>query len=308
MRTPGPIWFFIYVFVGCPLLLAQKPTDVGDLEQLKSLVRSQQNLLEQQQAQIQALQLALAEQRQILEVLAQEHTPGAKLLPAATEAKPDYHAAAIQKQTSESLAAPIDQEPSLAEQEKVGEELQRGPEIADITPTTPALKLGPAKLRLLGYPSMTTLWRSTNSGGNVGTNFANLPFDNTVPGTTSEFRVSPQSTRLALRVAADLASSIAAGYFEMDFGGAPNAGNIAVTASSYTFRIRQAWFDWGRGKWELTGGQAFSLMTPTKQGLLPWPGDLATTQVLDNNFVAGLVWGRYSPFRVVYNAYQQAAL
>ncbi len=307
MRTPVPTWFFIYAVVGCPLLLAQKPTDGGELEQLKSVVRSQQNVLDQQQAQIEALQLALAEQKQILEGLAQEHMQAAKLLPATTVVKPDYHVAAIQKQTSESHAAPVDQEPSLAEQEEVGEELQRGPEIADITPNTPALKLGPAKVRLLGYPAMTTLWRSTNSGGNVGTNFANLPFDDTVPGTTSEFRVSPQSTRLALRVDADLASSNAAGYFEMDFGGAPNAGNIAVTASSYTFRIRQAWFDWGMGKWELTGGQAVSLMTPNKKGLLPWPGDVATTQVLDNNFVAGLVWGRYPQFRVVYHASQRAA-
>src|SRR5271165_5437825 len=101
------------------------------------------------------------------------------------------------------MAVP-DQEPPLAEQEKVEEELQRGPEIADITPDTPALKLGPAKVRLIGYPAMTTVWRSTNSGGNVGTSFANIPFVTTVPGNTSEFRVSPQSTRLGLRVDADL--------------------------------------------------------------------------------------------------------
>ncbi len=185
--------------------------------------------------------------------------------------------------------------------------MQRGPEIADITPNTPALQLGAAKIRLLGYPAMTTVWRSTNSGGNVATGFANLPFNNTVPGTTSEFRVSPQSTRLALRVDANLKSSNAAGYFEMDFGGAPNAGNIAVAVSGYTFRIRQAWFDWGRGKWELTGGQLFSLMTPTKKDILPWPGNVATTRVLNFNYVAGLVWGRYPQFRVVYHASKQAA-
>jgi hypothetical protein len=309
MKIPALIiLFFIYAFAGCPLLSSQVTMDAAGLEQLKSVVRSQQNLLDQQQAEIQALQLALAEQKQMLVGIVRQRTQGGKRVPAVTEQNLDNRfAPATRTQTSENQAAPVDQEPPLAEQEKVGEELQRGPEIADITPDTPALKLGPAKVRLLGYPAMTTLWRSTNSGGNVGTNFANLPFDNTVPGTTSEFRVSPQSTRLALRVDADLKSSNAAGYFEMDFGGAPNAGNIAITASSYTFRIRQAWFDWGKGKWELTGGQLFSLMTPNKKDLLPWPGDVATTHSIDINYVAGLVWARYPQFRVVYHPSKQMA-
>ncbi|MGC2402818.1 MAG: hypothetical protein WA510_23700, partial [Acidobacteriaceae bacterium] len=219
----------------------------------------------------------------------------------------DPMAPATQTQASNSHATPIGQEPPLAEQEKIGEELQRGPEIADITPNTPALQLGPAKIRLLGYAAMNTVWRSSSSGGNIATNFANLPFDNTVPGDTSEFRVSSQTTRLALRVDTALKSSNAAGYFEMDFGGGPNAGNVAVTLSGYTFRIRQAWFDWERGKWELTGGQLFTLMTPTKKDILPWPGDVATTHAVDFNYVAGLVWGRYPQFRVVYHASKQAA-
>jgi hypothetical protein len=309
MKIPALIiLFLIYAFAGCPLSPCQATMDAAELEQLKSIVRSQQNLLDQQQAEIQALQLSLAEQKQILAGIVQPHTEGGKPVPAVTEQNVGYHfSPATRTQTSENQAAPVDQEPPLSEQEKVAEELQRGPEIADITPDTPALKLGPAKVRLLGYPAMTTLWRSTNSGGNVGTNFANLPFNNTVPGTTSEFRVSAQSTRLALRVDTDLASSNAAGYFEMDFGGAPNAGNIAVTASSYTFRIRQAWFDWGKGRWELTGGQLFSLMTPNKKDLLPWPGDVAVTQAIDINSVAGLVWGRYPQFRVVYHASKQTA-
>jgi hypothetical protein len=112
--------------------------------------------------------------------------------------------------------------------------LQRGPEIADVTPDTPALQLGPAKIRLIGYPQLTTVWRSTNSGGGVGTTFANIPFNNTIPGNTSEFRISSQSTRLAIRADADLKSTKAAGYFEMDFGGSPNSGTVAVTSSSYT--------------------------------------------------------------------------
>ena len=43
-----------------------------------------------------------------------------------------------------------DQEPPLAEQENIEAELQRGPEIADVSSDTSALKLGPAKIRILG--------------------------------------------------------------------------------------------------------------------------------------------------------------
>ena len=200
-------------------------------------------------------------------------------------------------QTSQVLAK--EQQSPADKQTRVEEELQRGPEIADVTPTTPALELGPAKIRLIGYPALTTVWRSTNNGGNVATNFNNLPFDNTVPGTTSEFRLSPQNTRLALRVDADLKSSSVAGYFEMDFVGSPVGGNL-VTQSGYPFRLRQAWFDWRKGKWELTGGQMWSLMTPNKESISPWPGDVAVTQVIDLNFVAGMVVARDPQFRLVY--------
>ena len=195
---------------------------------------------------------------------------------------------------------PSDQEPLTPGQQKVQEELQRGPEIADVTPDTPAVKLGPAKVRLIGYPALTAVYRSTNSGGNVGTSFTSIPFDNGAPGNTSEFRLSPQSTRLAIRVDADLQKSRAAGYFEMDFGGTV-PGNVAVTSSSYGFRIRQAWFDYASGKFEITAGQLFSLMTPEKTDILPWPGDVATTQVIDTNYVAGLVWGRFPQVRLVYH-------
>jgi hypothetical protein len=136
----------------------------------------------------------------------------------------DYN---LQAPRQDNQAIPANQEPTPAEQKAVEEQLKRGPEIADVTPDTPALKLGPAKVRLIGYPAMTAVFRSTNSGGNVGTSFANIPFDNTVPGNTSEFRISPQSTRLAIRVHADLKESEAAGYFEMDFGvGKPDRASL----------------------------------------------------------------------------------
>jgi hypothetical protein len=170
----------------------------------------------------------------------------------------------------------------------------------------PALKLGPANVQLLGYVALTGFGRSTNSGGNVGTSFGDIPYSNTAPGNVTEFRLSSQSTRLAIRADADLPSSKVAGYFEMDFSGQV-PGDVAVTSSSYGFRIRQAWMDYQAGKFEITGGQMFTLLTSLKKDILPWSGEVSITQVVDTNYVAGLVWARVPAIRFVYRASKAAA-
>jgi len=287
--------------VACLSAMAQNSSNSPEIENLKLIVDQQQKALEQQQAQIQLLQSALTEQKKMLVSLVHGATSTDTANPP-TNPKTDNH---LQTQNEPSSVS-SEQQSLTPLQAQVEEELQRGPEIADVTPTTPALQLGPAKIRLIGYPALTSVWRSNNNGGNVATNFNNILYDNTVPGTTSEFRLSPQNTRLALRVDADLKSSQIAGYFEMDFVGAPVGGNL-VTQSGYPFRIRQAWLDWRKGKWEMAGGQLWSLMTPNKEGILPWPGDIAAPQVIDLNFVAGFVFGRYPQFRLVYRPSEKMA-
>lgn len=67
MRTTGPIVKLIFaVSVGCSSLGAETESSPSEIEQPKSPVSAQQKGLEQQQAQIQKLQSALAEQRQML--------------------------------------------------------------------------------------------------------------------------------------------------------------------------------------------------------------------------------------------------
>lgn len=287
------------IALACASSFGQTANAPSEIEQLKSLVNAQQKSLEQQQEQIQRLQDALAEQQQMLIGVVQNGNGAARYTPAmdrTVDLRATDYGLPGQQEAQKPPEAP--EELTVEQQEAQQDVLQRGPEIADPKPDTPALKLGPAKIRILGYPAMTALFRSTNSGGNVGTSFANIPFGNAWQGNTSEFRISPQSTRLALRADLSVGDTKAAGYFEMDFGGSPNPGNVAVTSSSYSFRLRQAFFDWQPGKWEFVGGQAFSLMTSLKLGITPWPGDVATTQVIDTNYVAGAVWGRYPQFRI----------
>ena len=94
----------------------------------------------------------------------------------------------------------------------------------------------------------------------------------------------------------DLATRIAQGKLK-----APE--KVGAAAARVLSRHRgHRYFAWSysKGKFEFTGGQLFTLMTPVKKNILPWPGDVSTTQVIDTNYVAGLVWGRYPQIRVVY--------
>lgn len=272
----------------------------GDLDALKAQV-------EQQQARIEALESALARQQEIILKLGLVNAKGASLVPAVERSRVETDSPADGLSTRSNFIPQQEQKPQQEQQQpspktkKVEDELQRGPEIADVTPTTPAINLGPAKIRFIGYAALSNIYRSTNSGGNVATSFGSLPFDNTVAGNTSEFRFSAQNTRLALRADADLKSSKVAGYFEMDFLGQVPGNVAAAGPSNYGLRMRQAWFDFQKGKWEITGGQLFSLITPLKNTISPWPGDVSITQVVDQNFVPGLVWGRSPQIRVVYH-------
>jgi hypothetical protein len=287
-----------------PLSMKAQSASLTEIDGLKAQMKAQQKVLEKQQAQIQTLESALATQQKMLVEVIHSGAKGPALVPTVVHTV-DVKTQADGVQASQSQVKPSDQQPLSPEAQHVEEELQRGPEIADVTPNTPKLQLGPAAVRIIGYPALTTVYRTTNSGGNVGTNFTGIPFSDTVPGNASEFRLSTQSTRLAIRVDADLQSSKAVGYFEMDFGGVV-PGNVAVSSTSYGFRIRQAWFDYSKGKFEITGGQLFTLISPVKKGILPWPGDVATTEVIDTNYVPGLVWGRYPQVRLVYH-YSKAA-
>jgi hypothetical protein len=149
MKPVVPLALLWVLSAGGLSLTAQTPNSTADIEQLRSIVGEQQRTLEQQQkgleqqqAQILALQSALAEQKKMLLKAVQVETNGATLVPAA-----DRNAGNDLQSQSEPTSLSSDQPPLLTpQQEQVQEELQRGPEIADVTPTTPALQLGPAKV------------------------------------------------------------------------------------------------------------------------------------------------------------------
>jgi hypothetical protein len=179
-----------------------------------------------------------------------------------------------------------------------------GQEFEKVKSDETAIEIGPATVRFGGYIALTSIWRSTTSGGGTGTKFNSFPFPNTVLGNDVETRLSAQATRLSLRVDAPFPDvghfRNISGYIEADFNGT-NPGNVALSSTSVGFRLRQAFAEVQYGdSWFVVGGQAFSLITPQKDQISVWPGDQELTQAVDTSYVAGMVQVRLPQLRVTW--------
>jgi len=65
--------------------------------------------------------------------------------------------------------------------------------------------------------------------------------------------------------------------------------------------MRLYWVDLRKDKWEILGGQSWSMLTPNRNGISPLPADIFYSQVIDVNYVVGLTWMRTPGFRFVYH-------
>ncbi len=180
-------------------------------------------------------------------------------------------------------------------------QLQSAP-ISEKTQVSPlSFRIGQADFTPLGFMDLTSVWRSTDVGSGIGTSFNAIPFNNVAAGVLSENRFSAQNSRIGLKVTTNYKGTPITGYLEADFlGTAP--GTLNVTSNSNTLRMRLYFVDIRPGKWEILGGQSWSMMTPNRVGISPYPADIFYTQDMDTNYQLGLVWTRAPQFRVVYHA------
>jgi hypothetical protein len=169
------------------------------------------------------------------------------------------------------------------------------------------IKIGDAYITPIGFMDFTGVWRSRNNSGNIGTNFASIPYGNIFQTNLSEFRLSMQNSRIGFRVDAMLRGAHVIGYMEADFLGYLPP-NVVVSSNSNTLRSRLYWVDITKNNWEVLGGQTWSLITPGRTGISPLPANLFYSQDIDVNYQAGLVWGRIPEFRLVYHAGDKAAV
>ena len=58
----------------------------------------------------------------------------------------------------------------------------------------------------------------------------------------------------------------------------------------------------------MLAGQSWSMITPNRKQISPLPGDLFYSQVVDVNYMNGLVWGRIPGIRFVYHPTEKVTM
>ena len=141
-----------------------------------------------------------------------------------------------------------------------------------------------------------TDFRQGATGGGLNTQFTGVPLQYSDNAQISEFGGTGRQSRFAFRAIGKLPSWTMTGYYETDWLGAGITSNNNQS-NSYVMRMRQLWADarTNRG-WDFSGGQGWSLVAETTQGLRRGTEILPAT--IDPQYEAGFVWTRQYSFRM----------
>jgi hypothetical protein len=275
---------------------SQPQSNDADVTALKSR-------LAEQQKQIDQLKLALEDQKKLIEQV---------LKPAAVEEKREFALPRGKTLGEVASTSPIIPAASAALPPAVpapvlnaaqAQTSPRNPCEANPEGQSPAFfRLGSTCLIPIGFMDLTALWRDKNATSSIGSNFGNLPYNNVANGKLSEFRFSPQNSRIGFRFDGDWKGAHFIGYNEFDFLGTGGATNYTTTNGAFVPRLRLYWVNVRQGSWEFLAGQSWSMLTPNRTGISALPGNLFYTQVIDVNYMAGLTWTRQPGVRVLYHA------
>jgi hypothetical protein len=269
--------------------------------------------IEAQQKQIEQLSNMLTQQKKMIDQVVASGNAAPAAASAATVA------ATAAPAEAPAPAAPVRMLPNLGEVASSSPVLPppppaRAPRVLD--PQVPAgdassplqLKIGDATITPVGFMDLTAVWRSENAGSGIGSSFGSVPYNNAATAHLSEFRFSPQNSRLGFRVDATVKGAHIMGYNEFDFLGTSGSNSLGVTNGAFVPRIRLYWVDVRKDQIEFLAGQSWSMLTPNRKGISALPGDLFYSQVMDVNYMAGLTWTRQPGLRVIYHPTDTVAI
>ncbi|HEY0760521.1 MAG TPA: hypothetical protein VGD59_14820 [Acidisarcina sp.] len=256
------------------------------VSQLRELVAAQSRQLEQQR-------LALQQQRKDLDAVQFE---------VQTSASP-RNADLADARPAEALTAAASELVTYHPPRALTAQAYAHPQLNPTGPESSAplsINIGNAKFTPGGWVDFTSIYRTTDVGSGLGTSFQSIPYSNTVQGGLSENRFTAQSSRLSLRADEVVGGNKIFGYVEADFNGAL-ASNGFVSTNSDSFRMRVYFLNLSHHKWDLLGGQSWSLLTPNRRGMSPFLSEIFNTTHLDTNYQVGLTYARQTQLRAVYH-------
>jgi hypothetical protein len=150
-----------------------------------------------------------------------------------------------------------------------------------------------------GFVAAETVYRSKATGGDIPTAFSAIPYEGADAYSLSEFFGSARQSRISLLAEGKTNWGTLRGYYEADFLGTGITSNNNQS-NSYVLRQRVLYAEAKtNSNWTVAGGQMWSLAAEGKKGITSAPGDIATPQTIDPNYVPGFAWTRQYGFRVV---------
>jgi len=150
-----------------------------------------------------------------------------------------------------------------------------------------------------GFMAAETVTRTHALGADINTPFNSIPYSGATASRLTETFGSGRQSRISMLSEGKLGGAKLAGYIEADFLSAGVTSNNNQS-NSYTLRQRQAWAQAALSSgWTFTGGQMWSLVTETKQGVENRSEALPMT--IDPQYTVGFSWARQYGFRVAKN-------
>jgi hypothetical protein len=271
------------------LALAQAAPPTSASSDLASQVVSLQQTIAQMQKQL------AAQQREIETLKGQPKIPAA--MSVANESLPTQGDGTAPHDTSSALQPEIASGAANTEQ-PAAREAQEKAKSQEVP--IGQFNVSGAELALGGFVDFENIFRTTNTGNNIATGFAAIPYNDIPQGRITEFRSTAQYSRVSAKLTDSFGGNHLTGYLETDFSG-NDAPNVYQSVNGHTNRLRLYFADVERSKWEFLGGQTWSWLIPNRRGIGPLPSDLALTYNEDQNLGVGVPYTRAAEFRVAYH-------
>ena len=163
--------------------------------------------------------------------------------------------------------------------------------------STAALHYKGITIQPIGYAAFESVWRQRNISADIGSSYSAIPFSGTTNGNMTEFRLTGRQSRIGLLATGNVGKNKVTGYWESDFlsSGTSSTSN---ESNSYTLRIRQFFLSAAlESGWTISGGQMWSMMTPSKVGMNP--RSEATPLTIEAQYAVGFNWARQAGLRFI---------